>query len=171
MSFKISWKIHVLSLLMQLVFGLLMVDCIDSIFFEFTMNNNIFYITNNILLNFMIFVVVLFIPITIVHEGIHGMTYKIFGGRVKFGFKGIYAYTEEVSGVSIHRTKFLIILLTPLIVISILSLFIPGPIGSLIFILNLFGSAGDILMAFSLCKTREYSYIVDKDYGFDIINK
>jgi hypothetical protein len=41
----------------------------------------------------------------------------------------------------------------------------------MIFILNLLGSTGDILMAFYLCRTNENSYILDRSYGFDVIDE
>ena len=47
--------------------------------------------------------------ITIIHEAIHGLCAKLFGGKVIFGFKGIYAYCQEVSGKELHRTKFLLV--------------------------------------------------------------
>lgn len=37
------------------------------------------------------------IPITLIHELIHGCAYATFGGKIKFGFKGIYAYAQEIS--------------------------------------------------------------------------
>ncbi|WP_077848217.1 DUF3267 domain-containing protein [Clostridium puniceum] len=72
---------------------------------------------------------------SIVHEIIHGAAYKLFGGKVKFGFKGIYAYTMEISGKKITRLQFLIVLLAPLICISILSLLFPVWLGGMIFFL------------------------------------
>lgn len=109
------------------------------------------------------------VPITLVHELIHCIAYSLFGGRIKFGFKGICAYTQEVSVIVLHRTKFLVVLLAPATVISVLTIFIPNSIGSVIFLLNLLGSIGDIIMAIYLCKSDYNSYIIDKDYGFDII--
>lgn len=72
----------------------------------------------------------------------------MFGGRIKFGFKGICAYTQEVSGSVLHRTKFLALLLAPSTVILVLTIFIPNSIGTVIFLFNLLGSIGDILWLF-----------------------
>lgn len=93
------------------------------------------------------------------------------GGKIKFGFKGIYAYTQEISGVILHRTKFAVILLAPVTIISLITLLITSSLGTLIFLLNFLGSTGDIIMAIYLCKSSGNSYIKDREYGFDIIEK
>lgn len=102
------------------------------------------------------------VPITLVHEIIHGIVYIIFGGKIKFGFKGIYAYTQEISGVILHRTKFIAILLAPVTIISLSTLLITSSLGLLIFLLNFLGGTGDIVMAIYLCKSKENIYIKDR---------
>lgn len=109
------------------------------------------------------------IPITIVHELIHGTTYRIFGGKVKYGFKGIYAYTHEVSELALDRSKFLVVLLAPVVIISLVSLCLPIWLGGMIYFLNLLGSVGDLYMAFILCRYRNESRIIDRKYGFGVI--
>ena len=109
------------------------------------------------------------IPITMVHERTHGIVYTFFGGKVKYGFKGIYAYTQEISEKPIGRVEFLIVLLSPMVVISLLSLLLPIWIGGMVFILNALGSCGDLYMAITLSKYDWHSKIIDKSYGFDII--
>jgi hypothetical protein len=104
-----------------------------------------------------------------VHEVIHGITYSIFGGKVKYGFKGIYAYTMEVSEKPIERTKFLVVLLMPITVISLLALLLPSWLGGMIYFLNLLGSTGDLYMAIFLIKLDSNSRIIDKKYGFDVV--
>jgi hypothetical protein len=95
--------------------------------------------------------------------------YKLFGGKVKFGFKGIYAYTQEISGLPIQRTKFLIVLLMPTVIISIISVLLPGWLGGIVYLLNLLGSSGDLFMSFKLCMYKSNSRINDRNYGFDIV--
>jgi len=109
------------------------------------------------------------IPISIVHEGIHGLVYKVFGGKVKYGFKGIYAYTQEISEMPIDRVKFLIILLAPLAVMSIITLLLPLWLGGMIFFLNLLGASGDLYMSYKLIKYDYNSKIIDRKYGFDVV--
>ena len=109
------------------------------------------------------------IPIGVMHEGIYGLAYKAFGGKVKYGFKGIYAYTQEVSEIPIERTKFLIILLAPLTVMSIATLLLPIWLGGIIFLLNFLGASGDLYLSFILMRYEWNSKIVDKKYGFDVV--
>ena len=109
------------------------------------------------------------IPISIVHEAIHGLAYKSFGGKVKYGFKGIYAYTQEISEMPIDRIKFLIILLAPLAIMSIMTLFLHLWLGGMIFFLNLLGASGDLYMSFKLIRYDSNSKIVDRKYGFDVV--
>lgn len=169
MSFKISWKVHVICFIMALAICMLMQEFINNLFLGMLINNIIWPVTGSITINQIIFLLVIMVPVTLVHEWIHGSTYKIFGGKVRYGFKGIYAYAQETSGMPLHRTKFLIVLLAPVTVITLISLLLPGWTGPLVFILNLIGSTGDLLMGFFLCKTNENSYILDKKYGFDVI--
>ncbi|WP_461206872.1 hypothetical protein [Clostridium sp. DL1XJH146] len=63
-----------------------------------------------------------------------------------------------------------IVLLAPVTVISVATLFISESIGSIIFLLNLVGSTADLLMALYLCRVNENSYIVDREYGFDVVD-
>ena len=104
--------------------------------------------------------------ITIAHELIHGLTFTIFGGKVKYKFKFIYAATEEINNKPISLTQFTIILLAPITVISLFSLLIPNWIGNLIFISNLIGSIGDLYMSIGLIRYPYDSKIIDKPYGY-----
>lgn len=169
-SFKITWKTHIRIISGTYIFALVFNNIINPILDKFLLNEFIFYPTKHIILNFYIYVFLLLIPISIIHEGIHGLTYKLFGGKVKFGFKYIYAYTQEISGIPIERDNFLIVLLMPLTIISILCVCIPDKIGSIIFLLNLLGSSGDVYMALTLKKYDSNSKIIDKAYGYDVIN-
>lgn len=171
MSFKISWKVHILCFLLAYGFCYIQIDNIGNVFLDLVINYKFFCLTGFYFLDMIIATLILMIPITLVHEIIHGIAYIIFGGKIRFGFKGIYAYTQEVSGVILHRTKFAVILLAPVTIISISTLLINSSLGCLIFLLNILGSTGDIIMAIYLCKSKENSYIKDREYGFDIIDK
>ena len=109
------------------------------------------------------------VPITIVHEVTHSYIYTIFSGKVKYGFKGIYDYAKEISEKSIDRVEFLIVLLSPMVIISVLSLLLPIQIGGMVFILNALGSCGDLYMAIALSKFDSHCRIIDRCYGFDVI--
>lgn len=170
MSFKVTWKFHLLSILMTIGIYFLLQNCVINICTVLLINNMIYSFTGNSFFDNVIFLSLILIPINIVHELLHGCVYRIFGGKLKYGFNGIYAYTLETTGISLLRIKFLLVLLAPVTVISIISLFIPGVMGGLIFILNLSGSTGDILMALYLCKFNNNCYIIDRKYGFDVVN-
>lgn len=171
MSFKVSWKIHILCFLIAYIFCLIEQKAISDLFVVILLENMIIKFTGNIRIDLIIFLFIILIPITFLHELIHGFSYIIFGGRVKYEFKIIYAYVQEVSGIQLHRTKFLLVLLAPLTVISLLSTLMPKNIGGIVYLLNLLGSIGDIIMAIYLCKSNANSYIKDRDYGFDIIER
>ena len=129
------------------------------------------YPAKHLILYSFLSIFLLMAPITAIHEAIHGITYIIFGGKVKYGFKGIYAYTMEVSEKPLEITKFLVILLMPVTVISLLSLLLPNWLGNMVYLLNLIGSPGDLFMAFSLIKFDHSCKIIDRNYGFDIVLK
>ena len=169
MSFKLTWKSYVICFLISVILVLIMNPIFDGILSYLFYQNIIYYPTKNLILNFCIYIIVLMIPISAVHEVIHGVAYKVFGGKVKYGFKGIYAYTMEISGEKITRLQFLIVLLAPLTCISILSLLFPAWLGGMIFFLNLIGASGDIYMALFLCRFSYDSRIIDRSYGFDVV--
>ena len=169
MSFKITWKTHVICILIAFITVKLLGSSADSILESFFLKPFIFYPTSYLLINFYIYVLLLMIPISIIHESIHGLAYKIFGGKVKYGFKGSYAYTQEISELPIERTKFLIILMAPLTLISMLTLLLPSWLGGMMFLLNLLGASGDLYMSFKLIQYNWNSKIVDKKYGFDVV--
>lgn len=169
MSFKITWKTHLICLLLALALTSAMGNIIDIILGSFFSEDIILYPTHNYVVNFYIDIMIFMIPISIVHELIHGMAYKFFGGRVKYGFKIIYAYTQEISELALERYQFLIVLLAPVVIISLISLFLPAWLGGMIYFLNLLGSIGDIYMSFVLCRYRYDSRIIDRKYGFDIV--
>ena len=110
MSFKITWKTHILCAVLGYTIASLVRPIINHILDEYMNETLVLFPTHYILINLLLQVIVVLIPLTIVHEMIHGAMYKLFGGKVKYGFKGFYAYTQEVSELPILRTKFLIIL-------------------------------------------------------------
>lgn len=169
MSFKITWKTHFICYVFALLISLVMNDFVNLIFDNYFLQEFILYPTRRIIANFYIQITVLMVPITMIHELMHGAAYRIFGGKVKYGFKIIYAYTHEVSEVALNRSKFLVILLAPVVIISLLSLLLPAWIGGIIYFLNLLGSIGDLYMALILCRYRFDSKIIDRKYGFDVV--
>jgi hypothetical protein len=148
-----------------------MSDYINQLMFKLLFNDIIWNLTNNLVIDVILFFMILMIPVTIVHEWTHGMVYKLFGGKVKYEFKGIYIKAREASGMSIHRSKFLLILIAPMTVISLLSLLIPGWIGGMLLLLNIFKSTGDLLKIFYVFKSNGNECIIDRKDGFDIVKE
>ena len=89
MSFKITWKTHVMCTVIALLIVLLLGRSVGNILDNFFLKPYIFYPTKYLVINFCLYVLLLMIPISIIHESIHGLAYKIFGGKVKYGFKSI----------------------------------------------------------------------------------
>lgn len=155
---------------MCILFAVPLYSTMGSLITEMFGSDFILYPTPYVMLNCYIYIILLLVPISIVHELFHGLAYRLFGGKVKYGFRGIYAYTKEISGRAIWRSFFLIVLLSPLAAISIISLALGRWMGSMIFMLNLFGSSGDIYMALTLIRCSSESRIIDRSYGFDVLN-
>lgn len=168
MPFRISTFIHI----KLFAYSLILAYAIRG----FLMNSVIIFLEyieplpgDYLIIKFYAGIIVVMVVISVIHELIHGLAYMFYGGRVKYGFKIIYAYTKEVSGVKLKRTEFLIVLLSPLVLISLISMLL-GSIGGLIFILNLLGSSGDIYMSTTLTKVSKDDKIVDRDYGYEIVS-
>ena len=119
-------------------------------------------------LNKYIFYVLILIT-AIIHELIHGLFFYIFtGDRPKIGFKSIYAYAGAPDWY-IHKNKFFIISLSPLVIITILAIIILSVIPDsyfsivfLLFTLNAGGSLGDIWVCIKLLNKPKDTYINDK---------
>lgn len=167
-SFKVNWRLHVKIFLIQLGILILWYQEISYMLENSILNIPCFYIFTNSPLGLIFLLLVIMFLVCLIHELIHGFTYRAFGGSFRLGFKGIYAYCQETSGLMVTRTQFLIVLLMPVTIISIIGVLFPRVMG-LFYILNLFGSIGDIYMALYLCKLNKSIKIIDRNYGFDII--
>ncbi|SHF14082.1 DUF3267 domain-containing protein [Clostridium fallax] len=169
MKYKIDYKLHIKVLLIAIIISIVFYDFISKSLINFSETiSNIFYTEINYI-NTMIYILIIMIPLTATHELIHGLFFKLFGGKVKYYFKFIFAATFECSGKPITLIKFSIVLLSPLIIISFLSLLLSTWLGHIVFLLNLIGSLGDIYMALELLKYPSHSLIIDKSYGYKVI--
>lgn len=172
MSFHLNWKSHIKIYIIAFIISFIlrkqvevMVIQIAIYIYETTgISINLFY-----LLWVFLYLAVLMVPITLLHEGLHSLVHLAYGGRVKIGFKSIYAYCQELSGIELTRTQFLIVLLAPVTFISALCMLLPYKWGLIVFILNLLGSSGDLYMALWLCRVKSAARIVDRSYGFDVL--
>jgi hypothetical protein len=169
MTYKITWKTYAACLFLALLFDILLGETAVNIIENFAMRDFMKFPSSFSIINLMFWSVALMIPISIVHEWIHGTVFIIFGGKVKYGFKGVYAYTREVSGKPIFKEEFIFVLLMPTIVISLLCLLLPFWLGGMVFLLNLLGASGDIYFTLLLLRYRKESKIIDRGYGFDVV--
>lgn len=167
-SFKVNWRLHFRIFLIQLIVLFIWYEEISSMLENSILNIPSFCIFTNSLFGLMFLLLAIMFLVCLIHELIHGFTYRAFGGSFRLGFKGIYAYCQETSGIMVTRTQFLAVLLMPVTIISIMGALFPRVMG-LFYILNLFGSIGDIYMALYLCKLNKSIKIIDRNYGFDII--
>ncbi len=118
-------------------------------------------------LNKYIFCVLILITATI-HELIHGLFFYLFtGDRPKIGIKSIYAYAGAPEWY-IHKNRFFIISLSPLVIITILAIIILSVIPDsyfsivfLLFTLNAGSSFGDIWVCIKLLNKPKDTYIND----------
>jgi len=106
----------------------------------------------------------------IVHEAIHGIFFRVFtGGRVKFAFKGAYAYAAAPDWY-LPKKPYMVISLAPLVLMTaagiIASLFVPlnwiTPI-ILLLAMNASGAVGDIYVFLLL--TRMENDVLIQDFG------
>lgn len=170
LDFKVTYKTHLIISLLVAIFTILFLNYIYLILLDFYLNTinpyaeKIAYIYESIL------IISISILVSIAHELLHGLPHKLFGGKVKISFRIAYCSTQEISENSLTLNQFMVVILAPVIIISILSLLIPTWLGSTIFLVNLIGSFGDIYIAFGLLKYPHYSKIVDKDYGYKVIH-
>ena len=174
MSYKITWKTHIISFFITIGITFLFYNQIEIIIDNLIIQSFMQFLTASIFINvILIFTFAMFL-ITELHESAHGAANILFNGKVKYGFRGIYAYTQETTGRALSINEFTIVLLAPLMVISVLAfamMIFNYWTGNILFILNLLGSSGDIYMAVSLSSYKYNSSIVDKPYGFDILNE
>lgn len=169
MSFKITYKIHILCFIFSYLISVLLIKQIDFMIEGWFLYNLYYFPTKFLWVNFIIYLAVLMIPISIIHELLHGAVYKAYGYSVSYGFKYLYAYTKETSGKAIPKNQFIAVLLAPCITISIIALLIGTHLSITIFVLNLLGSTGDLIMTLFIIRYKSTIKIIDKDYGFDIV--
>ena len=110
---------------------------------------------------------------TIVHEVLHGVAMARYGGKPEYGvgvayFVLPYAYAES-QGTSYTRNQTLVVLLTPLVVITLvgfaLLVAIPTPWLLLILAANAAGSIGDVWMALVLLRYPPSVRVYEPDDG------
>jgi Putative zincin peptidase len=98
------------------------------------------------------------IAVLIFHEIVHGLFYWLFSSqRPRFGFQGLFPYAAAPNGIYFPRNQFLMVGLSPLVILSAVGLLLMAiaPIAYVPFILffvafNAAGGAGDLIMVVQL---------------------
>lgn len=169
MTYKITPKLHIICLSLSFILFYLLYSFVTNCTEQLFMSKLIEYPTQSITLNYFILSLGLVAVISVIHELIHAFCYKIFGGKPIIGFKYIYAYTMETSKVAISANKFVIILLAPLVVISLITLPFNNWILNYVFFLNLVGATGDIVMTLVVLRYGKNGKIIDNKKGFEVV--
>lgn len=169
MSFRITLKTRLMYFFIAIVILLILFNTEVSIFYNLSSKNFNLYPTKYLIINLYLYKILLMIPVCFLHEVIHGILFSICGGKISFKFKGLMVCAVEKSGIAIDRQKYLIILLAPLVLISLISLCLPPWLGGVFFILNIVESSADIYKGINLCIIHWNSKIVYKSYGYDVI--
>lgn len=171
MVFRINTSNQIKCFLISIALAAVMYQAIVNLDLVYFTSGAAFIPTPVPLFNYFLMTLMILVPITAVHELIHGAFYRAFGGKPVYGFKGIYAYTMEVTGKPIPRNGFLILLLAPVTIISFICAIIPGVWSAVVMILNLLGSSGDVYMAWTLRRLPPDSCIIDRSFGYEAVIK
>lgn len=132
------------------------------------------YLSNK---NFLSLIVPFLILIIILHEVIHGIGYKIFGAKLKFGFKHLNIYTIDTSGNTYGIIEMFIIMFLPLLsltfILLILSYMFKDNYLYFIFciIFNISSSIGDVILFIYMVTKGGGCKIKDTNYGFLMYKK
>jgi hypothetical protein len=119
----------------------------------------------------LVVIAMLFVGVLVLHEGLHGLGFAVFGGRPKFGLMirgGIpYAYAT-CPGRVFTRTQYLVIGALPLVVIDVAVLPLAGfPAaamdGMLAAAFNTAGAVGDLWMLALVLQTPRGTRFLDPD--------
>jgi hypothetical protein len=168
MSFKFTWKYHIVWAVIALSI-LFFVPSFKTAIQKYCQSGYALINSGNNALCRLYNIVLIMAPLLMIREAVHGILYRLFGGIVRYGIKRSCSFTVEISELPLKKAEFLLIILSPLTVISLICIIMPAEIGGMIYYLNLIVSAGDIYTAFSLFSVDSEARIVDKSYGYDII--
>ncbi|WP_017549290.1 DUF3267 domain-containing protein [Salinicoccus carnicancri] len=108
-----------------------------------------------------------------VHEGIHGLFFKLFSSssRIKFGYTSGMLYATAPGSVY-TRKQYMVIILMPFIVISVLLLILMfaflHPSIKYILAIHTGGCAGDFYYVYLMMKYSNLEYAEDTDVGMTL---
>jgi len=113
------------------------------------------------------------IAVLIFHELVHGLFYWLFSShRPRFGFQGLFPYAAAPSGIYFPRNQFLVVGLSPLVLLTAVGLllmvivptaFVPFLLFFVVF--NASGAAGDLIMVIQLMRFSSDTLMEDSTSG------
>lgn len=115
--------------------------------------------------------------VLVLHEAVHGILFRVFGGRARFGAKllgRIMPVLYATSDVRIPRNRYLVVCLGPFVIIS-LGLLLVGILADgdgtallalLLMAVNTGGSLGDMIMSHKLREHNPMVLFQDREDGF-----
>jgi hypothetical protein len=130
--------------------------------FELTVSGSSGFLVSLLMLVGVIFVMV------ILHEAIHGVCFWMYtGDRVKFAFKGAYAYAAAPDWY-LYKRPYMVVSLAPLVLITVVGLVVLvwaptswiAPL-MLLIAMNVSGAVGDMYVFFLLTKMSEDALVQD----------
>ena len=119
-------------------------------------------------------VIALFIGTLVLHELIHGVFISIYGGKPYYGVGNaffIFPYFYTTTKTIFLRNQFIVILIAPLILISLVAigLMVASPSFAhwifLPFLINALGAVGDLWMTRNLLRYPEHVLLEDRETG------
>lgn len=165
------------SFIINLISLLIFISSITILFKIYNLNLYDVYFDYFLNSSFLFSIVFLLIVIVVLHELIHGIGYKIFGAKLKFGFKYLNIYTIDTSGNTYGIVEMFIIMFLPLLSLTIflvlLSFIFNNNYHYFIFciIFNISSSIGDIILFIYMLAKGGGCKIKDTNYGFLVYKK
>lgn len=118
--------------------------------------------------------IVAYLVVLPLHEGIHGLVFSLWGGKPYFGAKLPFALYCGAKNQLFHRNQYLVVGLTPLVVITlagiIFTLFYPGLAAYTLLgtVGNFSGAAGDVWVAQRLLRQPADVLVEDTQSGYRV---
>ncbi len=115
-----------------------------------------------------------FVTVIVLHEGIHGLTARIFGHKPIFGLKPPLVYVTFDT--KIPRGHFVAIALAPLIVLDVVfavlySMDVANLFADLGFVINTLGAVGDVWIVLKLLPQERGTLVRDTRTGIEVWRK
>ncbi|AEV69626.1 DUF3267 domain-containing protein [Acetivibrio clariflavus] len=155
----------------SLIFNILsiLIFTLGLILFGFTPDRLFILVKNNMLISLSIPIVIVFI-----HEAMHAIAYKMFGAKLKIGYRHFSIYITDISGNLFTPIQISIIMLFPLFCIPVILFIASGlftdyvPFLVLAVLINSAGSIGDMILLIYIISKGKSCRIKDEHNGFSL---